>query len=56
MIAKLINHKTNKLEVFLTDVVNVHYNWRMREVIITDLFDNIYTYSLKDYDLQVLGK
>ena len=56
MIAKLINHKTSKEEVFLMDVVDVHYDWRKREVVITDLFDNTYTYSLKDYDLQVLGK
>lgn len=56
MIAKLVNHKTGKEEVFLMDVVDVHYDWRKREVTIIDEFDNIYTYSLKVYDLQVIGK
>lgn len=56
MVVKLINHKTGEVEVFLMDVVDVHYDWRKREVTIKDLFDNTYTYSLKVYDLQVLGK
>ena len=55
MIAKLVNHKTGK-EEFLMDVIDVHYNWVKREVTIKDLFSNTYTYSLKVYDLQVLGK
>ena len=56
MTARVINHATQEEEAFICEVKNVSYDWRRREVTITDEYDQTYTYDLKKYNIMVIAK
>ena len=56
MIARVIEHATQEEKYFILEVTNVSYDWRRREITITDEYDNVFTYDLKIYNVIITAK